>query len=78
MLNLTHTRANKPSIFIEKPQRKETSRKVTTYKLDAESRELRNFTRAQRPTIDPADEVTMKNRSLVSRNLIGQFKVTVV
>ena len=35
-------------------------------------------TRDQRPTIDPANEVTMENRSRVSHNLIGQFKVTVV
>ena len=32
-------------------------------------------TRVLQPTIDPANEVTMKNRSL---NLIGQFKVTIV
>ena len=35
-------------------------------------------TRGLRPTIDPANEVTMKNRSHVSHDLIGQFKFTVV
>ena len=49
---------------------------LATYKLDAESTSvpIDPATRGLRPTIDPADELTMKNRFLVSRNLIGQFK----